>query len=117
MASPGAVVAPLARNNNLRYAAMLGEENRFSALDRLRDLWEDLSRWAAQAFWIAVLAGAVAVAKGPTWLYASRVITASCVSAWILLQMVRLYWHDCLAWLLSKTGSSCSPSPSAFLAI
>src|SRR5215472_4983199 len=55
MASPGAVVAPLARNNNLRYAAMLGEENRFTALHRLRDLWEDLSRWAAQAFWIAVL--------------------------------------------------------------
>jgi len=51
--------------------------------------------------------------KGSTWLYVSLVIAASCVSAWILLQMVRLCWHDFLAWLLSKTGSSCSPSPSA----
>ena len=64
MASPGGVIAPLAKNNNLRSAAMLGQENRFSAVHRLRDLWEDLSRWAAEAFWIAVLAGAVAVVKG-----------------------------------------------------
>jgi len=60
-----------------------------------------------------VLAVAVAVVKGPTWLYVSLVIVASCVSAWIVLQMARLYWPDFLAWLLSKTGSSYSPSPSA----
>jgi hypothetical protein len=53
------------------------------------------------------------VVKGPTWLHVSLVIAASCVSAWIPLQMVQLYWRDFLAWLLSETGPSCSPSPSA----
>jgi hypothetical protein len=76
-------------------------------LQRLGKLWEGrLSRWVAAAFWLAVLAGAIAVTEGPKWLYASLVFAASCISAWTLLQIVRLYWGELLGWLLSRTRQS-----------
>jgi hypothetical protein len=76
-------------------------------LQRLRKLWEDgLSGWVAVSFWLAVLAGAIAVTQGPKWLYVSLVIAASCISAWTLVQIVRLYWGELLDWLFSKTRQS-----------
>lgn len=73
-----------------------------SRLHRLHELWGDLSAWAAVAFWVAVLAGAVAAVEGPRWLYVSLVIATSGISVWILLSLARLYWHDFLAWLVSS---------------
>jgi hypothetical protein len=56
-------------------------------LQRLGKLWEYLSLWGAGAFGLAILAGAVAAAEGPKWLFVSLAITESCISAWILLQI------------------------------
>jgi hypothetical protein len=75
-------------------------------LPRIGELWEDLTPWPAAAFWVAVLGGAVAVVEGPKWLYVSLVIVASCISAWILLRILRFYWRDFLRSLLSKTQHS-----------
>jgi hypothetical protein len=79
----------------------------------LSELCEDLTPSAAAAFWVAALAGAAAVVEGPNWLYVSLVIAASCISAWILLQIVRLYWHDFLGRLLSKAQHSKHTPPSS----
>ena len=71
-------------------------------LQRVGRLWEELGPWTALACWAGLLTGAVALVDGPKWLYESLVFGASLVSAWILLQIMRLYWHDGLAWLLHK---------------
>jgi hypothetical protein len=76
-------------------------------LQRLGKLWEyRLTPWIAVAFWLAVLAGAIAVIQGPKWLYVTLVIAASCISGWTLLQIVRVYWGELLGRLLSKARES-----------
>jgi hypothetical protein len=53
--------------------------------------------WVAVAFWLAVLAGAIAaVTKGLKWLYVTVVIAASCISAWTVLQIARLHFSRSL---------------------
>ena len=71
-------------------------------IERLRRLGHAVGPWMSIAFWLSILAGAVAGAQGAKWNYVILTIVVSYISVWVISQIARLYRHDFLGWLLQK---------------